>query len=168
MCVHCACMQAPSTTVQTSPVRCKGHLYAEYLCTSGYFIASYVSGNCRLSGMERVSDRPDLSQPGTHARLLPSGARAPWERGFLFHRLTLRSFIHAAFTDLALPCERWQAEKNKHKRTCVGHSLDPEVIGSQFSVVDLQHDASVLQRPLPHLSKVGSTLMERHATCDDK
>lgn len=66
--------------------------------------------------MERISDPPDLSQPGTHAGLLPSGAGAPWEWGFLFHRLTLRSFIHAAFTDLALPCEHWQA--NKQKELC--------------------------------------------------
>lgn len=42
------------------------------------------------------------------------------------------------------------------------YSLNPEVIGSQFGIVDLQHDASVLQRPLSHLGKVGSTLMEQH------
>ena len=40
--------------------------------------------------------------------------------------------------------------RSKHRET---HSLDPEVVGCQFSIVNLQHEASVLQCLLPHLRK---------------
>lgn len=90
-------------------------------CTLGYchllqcplMSHTLIFDNCKLPEVERISDQLDVSQSGTHARLLPSGARVPWEWGFSFHRLTLRSFIHADFTVLALPCEHSQANKTK-------------------------------------------------------
>lgn len=54
--------------------------------------------NCKASEQEEISGLSDLSHPGTYACLFPSGAGAAWEWGFLFHSLTLRSFIHVAFT----------------------------------------------------------------------
>lgn len=46
----------------------------------------------------------------------------------------------------------------------VNHSLDSEVVSSQFSIIDLQHETSVLQGLLPHLTKinVGYQCCHRH------
>lgn len=37
------------------------------------------------------------------------------------------------------------------------HSLDSEVICSQLGVIDLQHDTSILQSPLPDLGALTNT-----------
>lgn len=66
-----------------------------------------------------------------------------WHKGHLFTLLG----------SLALACE--PSPGPSKKGTTVWHSLDPEVVGRQLGVINLQHDAGVLQRLLSHLSGGG-------------
>lgn len=111
------------------------------------------ASRCHLWTWRCLCDLHRLSHPVlTDGRVCssPAGSWAPWERGSYFAAWQ-KGHLFTLLCSLALPCEHSQA--SKRKATSVWHSLDPEVIGRQFGVINLQHDAGVLQRPLPHLRR---------------
>lgn len=119
----CASKQAQCGTLKTSPVRCKGHIYAEthilqvemllchllrvYWCYTHRFLAS---AGC-LRWKESLTGPIYHSLAGTLVCCLQVPVRHG--NGGLISQADIKVIYSHCLYSLALPCEHWQARKTK-------------------------------------------------------